>query len=223
MKKLRGTASWICLLITVGSLLFVLPLSAQQGLAQKITGKIVVQGTGFAVSGATVSVRGTSNLVMSGSDGTFSIMAAPGETLIISNVGYSTREVRVGLTTTIRVELTQTFSHLEDVVVVGYGRMKKTNLSSAVNTISNTDLNKTVNVTLDDALRGKAPNVYVSASSGAPGAGAAVIIRGVSTITGNYQPLYVIDGIQIRPSMATGGAYNSTQSLTNQLSGINMD
>ena len=223
MKKIRGTASWICLLLTASSLLFVLPLSAQQGLAQKITGKVVTQGTGFAISGATVSVRGTSNLVMSADDGTFSIMAAPGEVLVVSNVGYSSREVRVGVTTTIRVELTQNFNHLEDVVVVGYGRMKKTNLSSAVNTISNTDLNKTVNVTLDDALRGKAPNVYVSTSSGAPGAGAAVIIRGFSSITGNYQPLYVIDGIQIRPSMATGGAYNSTQTLTNQLAGINMD
>ena len=223
MKKLRGTASWICLLVATCSLLFYLPLSAQQGPAQKITGKIISQGTGAAIPGASVSVKGTRNLVSSADDGTFSIMAGPGEVLVFTNVGYTSREIRLGVATTLRVELAQNFNHLEDVVVVGYGRMKKTDLSSAVNTISNTDLNKTVNVTLDDALRGKAPNVYVSTSSGAPGAGAAVIIRGVSTITGNYQPLYVIDGIQIRPSMATGGAYNSNLSLSNQLAGINMD
>ena len=123
----------------------------------------------------------------------------------------------------LNIELAVDYGHLDDVVVVGYGRMKKTDLSSAVVTISNADLNKTVNVTLDDALQGKSPNVYVSTSSGAPGAGAAVIIRGVSTVTGNYQPLYVIDGVQIRPSMPTGGAYNSTPGLANELAGINPD
>ena len=84
-------------------------------------------------------------------------------------------------------------------------------------------LNKTVNVTLDEALQGKAANLYVSQTSGQPGAGASVIIRGVSTVTGNYQPLYVIDGVQIRPDVPTGGAYNIPQSYANELPGINPD
>ena len=90
-------------------------------------------------------------------------------------------------------------------------------------TISNTELTKTINVTLDEALQGKASNLYVSQTSGQPGAGASVIIRGVSTVTGNYQPLYVIDGVQIRPSLPTGGAYNQPASFANELAGINPD
>ena len=133
------------------------------------------------------------------------------------------KETTVGSSSSLKIMLTQDFSHLDDVVIVGYGRMKKSDLSSAVVTISSADLQKTVNVTLDEALQGKSPNVYVSTSSGAPGAGASVIIRGVSTVTGNSQPLYVIDGVQIRPNMSTGGAYNSNPGLANQLAGINPD
>ena len=102
-------------------------------------------------------------------------------------------------------------------------KTKKSDLSSAVGTISSKELSNTVNVTLDEALQGKAANVYVSQTSGQPGAGASVVIRGVSTVTGNYQPLYVIDGVQIRPDPPRGGAYNIPQSYSNALSGINPD
>ena len=203
--------------------LLTLSLSAQPPGAQKITGKIADKSNGAVVPGATVTVKGTKNSVQADVNGVFTIMAAPGETLIISNVGYAPKEVRVGSTTALSIELNQNFSHMDDVVVVGYGRMKKSDLSSAVGTISSADLDKTVNVTLDEALQGKAPNVYVAQTSGEPGAGASVIIRGVSTVTGNYQPLYVIDGVQIRPSLPTGGAYNSTPNLANELQGLNPD
>ena len=204
--------------------LLTLSLSAQPPGARQITGKIVDQSTNTAVAGANVSVKGTRNSVQTDVNGVFTIMAAPGETLLISNVGYSTKELRVGNSTTpMNITLSTNYGHMDDVVVVGYGRMKKSDLSAAVNTISSEDLNKTVNVTLDDALQGKSPNVYVTQTSGEPGAGASVIIRGISTVTGNYQPLYVIDGVQIRPSLATGGAYNSTPNLGNELQGLNPD
>ncbi len=203
--------------------LFTLSLSAQPPGARQITGKVIDKSTGAAIPGATIAVKGTKNSGQADVNGAFIIMAAPGETLIVSNVGYGSQEVRVGNSSSIVIGLNQNFSHMDDVVVVGYGRMKKSDLSSAVNTISSADLEKTVNVTLDDALQGKAPNVYVSQTSGEPGAGASVIIRGISTVTGNYQPLYVIDGVQIRPSLPTGGAYNSTPSLGNELQGINQD
>jgi TonB-dependent starch-binding outer membrane protein SusC len=203
--------------------LLTLSLSAQPPGARQITGKIIDKSTGAIIPGATISVKGTKNSGQADVNGAFTIMAAPGETLIISNVGYAPQEVRVGNASSIVISLNQNFSHMDDVVIVGYGRMKKSDLSSAVGTISAADLEKTVNVTLDDALQGKAPNVYVSQTSGEPGAGASVIIRGVSTVTGNYQPLYVIDGVQIRPSLPTGGAYNSTPQLSNELQGINPD
>jgi len=223
MKKLSGVLSPPCCTLLFLSLILFQSLSAQPGTAKRITGKIISQSNGAVVPGVSIMVKGTKNLASTNDQGEFVIMAAPGETLVISSVGFAQKEVKVGMSAVINVALTQDFNHLQDVVVVGYGRMKKTDLSSAVNTISNTDLNKTVNVTLDDALRGKSPNVYVSASSGAPGAGAAVIIRGISTVTGNYQPLYVVDGVQIRPTMATGGAYNSNPGLANEVAGINTD
>ena len=198
-------------------------LSAQPPGARKIAGKVFDQTSNNAVPGATITVKGTKNSVQADLNGEFVIMAAPSETLVISNVGYSSKEVKVGNSSTLSISLSTNYGRMDDVVVVGYGRMKKSDLSAAARTISNEDLNKTVNVTLDDALQGKAANVYVSQTSGEPGAGASVIIRGISTVTGNYQPLYVIDGVQIRPSLATGGAYNSTPNLSNELQGLNPD
>src|SRR5580658_5140544 len=203
--------------------LITLSLSAQPPGARKITGRVIDQANNSAIPGATITVKGTKNSVQADANGEFAIMAAPSETLIISNVGYSPKEVKVGNSMTLSISLSTNYGRMDDVVVVGYGRMKKSDMSAAVGTISNEDLNKTVNVTLDDALQGKAPNVYVSQTSGEPGAGASVIIRGISTVTGNYQPLYVIDGVQIRPSLATGGAYNSTPNLSNELQGLNPD
>lgn len=200
-----------------------LSLSAQPPGAQKITGKVADKTSGAVVPGATVTVKGTKNSVQADVNGVFTITAAPGETLVISNVGYAPKEVKVGSSTTVSVVLNTNYGSMDDVVVVGYGKMKKSDLSSAVGTISTAELEKTVNITLDEALQGKAPNVYVAQTSGEPGAGASVIIRGVSTVTGNYQPLYVIDGVQVRPSLPTGGAYNSTPTLGNELQGLNPD
>lgn len=219
MKRLQRQGLSAFLWFLLAGCLFILPASAQPVHAGKITGKISSKGA--PVSGATITVKGTKNTVITDENGVFSIMASPEEHLIISSIGYTTRDLKAGSGATLNIELSKNFNSLDDVVVVGYGKMKKSDLSSAVSTISNADLEKTVNVTLDDALQGKSPNVYVSTSSGAPGAGAAVIIRGVSTVTGNYQPLYVIDGVQIRPSMVTGGAYNSTPNQANELAGIN--
>ena len=196
---------------------------AAQPPAHRITGRISTQTNGASVPGASVTVKGTHNSVQADVDGNFSIMAAPNEVLVVTNVGYVKKEMKVGTSTTLNIQLTQDYNNLNDVVVVGYGRMRKSDMSAAVGTISSADLDKTVNVTLDEALQGKAPNVYVSQTSGEPGAGASVIIRGVSTVTGNYQPLYVIDGVQIRPSLPTGGAYNSTPNIANELQGLNPD
>ena len=112
------------------------------------------------------------------------IMAATGETLVIIAVGHTAKEVKVGSGTTVNVVLTEDYNNLNDVVVVGYGKMKKSDLSSAVSHQLLRGLQKTVNVTLDEALQGRAANVYVAANSGQPGAAASVIIRGVSTVTG---------------------------------------
>ena len=202
---------------------FATQVNAQQP-ARTIQGRVVSSVTGAPIVGATVTVRGTKNAVTTGDNGTYSIMSNAGETLVVTYVGYKSKTARVSVgQNNVNFGLSEDFSNLQDVVVVGYGTTKKSDLSSAVETISSKDLNQTVNTTLDDALQGKAANVYVSSPSGAPGAGSTVIIRGISTITGNYQPLYVIDGVQIRPSVTTGGQYNVASGEANELSGINPD
>lgn len=222
MRKNNSAGKWKVLLWGMVSIFFATQVAGQQA-ARPVQGTIS-GASGNPVAGATITVKGTKNSVTTESNGTFSILAKTGETLEISSVGYVAKEIKVsGGQSRINLRLSEDFSHLQDVVVVGYGTTKKSDLSSAVETISAKDLDKTVNVTLDDALQGKAPNVYVSSPSGAPGAGSTVIIRGISTITGNYQPLYVIDGVQIRPSVTTGGQYNVATGEANELSGINPD
>ncbi len=222
MRKNNSAGKWKGLLWGMVSIFFATQVAGQQA-ARPVEGTIS-GASGNPVAGATITVKGTKNSVTTESNGTFSILAKTGETLEISSVGYVAKEIKVsGGQSRINLRLSEDFSHLQDVVVVGYGTTKKSDLSSAVETISAKDLDKTVNVTLDDALQGKSPNVYVSSPSGAPGAGSTVIIRGISTITGNYQPLYVIDGVQIRPSITTGGQYNVATGEANEFSGINPD
>lgn len=187
-----------------------------------ITGRITGGTSNAPLAGASVTIKGSTNSIITDATGAFSLSAMAGDVLVVSFAGYTNKEVKVGAgSTSINVALVEDANNLQDVVVVGYGKMRKSDLSSAVTTISNTDLERTVNVTLDQALQGKAANVYVSQTNGQPGAGSSVIIRGVSTVTGNYQPLYVIDGVQIRPSTPAGGAYNQPASYTNPLAGIN--
>lgn len=206
----------------ISAFLFLTQSTAQKTASRPITGKIIASASQAPIAGVSINIKGTRNTVVAGSNGEFTINAQTGDVLVATYVGYAKKEIKVGAAVnSINISLVEDLDKLQDVVVVGYGKMKKSDLSSAVVSISSADLDRTVNVTLDDALQGKAPNVYVSTSSGAPGAGAAVIIRGVSTVSGNYQPLYVIDGVQIRPSMATGGIYNSSSSVANELQGIN--
>lgn len=223
MRKNNSVRNWKVLAWVMISMFCASQASAQQA-ARTIKGKIISAVTGEPVSGATITVRGTRNAVSSGENGNYSIMANTGETLVVSFVGFKQQQATVPEgQNSLNFQLSENFSNLQDVVVVGYGTTKKSDLSSAVGTISEKDLNQTVNTTLDDALQGKAPNLYVSSATGAPGAGSSVIIRGISTITGNYQPLYVIDGVQIRPAPTTGGQYNVAAGNSNALAGINPD
>src|SRR4051812_45478692 len=226
MKQARAAGKgWVVNLLTLAFiLLFSVSLSAQNTATKTVTGVVTSLRTDSTITDATVLVKGTSNAVTTGQGGEFKIQAHTGDVLVVSFIGYKTKEMKVGendKNLTIALSEDQSAA-LQDVVVVGYGRMKKSDLSSAVVTISNADIEKTVNTTLDQALQGKSPNVYVSQSSGAPGAGASVIIRGISTVTGNYQPLYVVDGVQIRPSLPRGGAYQTgSGGAGNELAGLN--
>ncbi|HVW59573.1 MAG TPA: SusC/RagA family TonB-linked outer membrane protein [Puia sp.] len=185
------------LLLCVLSLLS-LSLFAQQ----TITG--VVRGGGGPVQGATVMVKGTKTATQTDKDGHFSINASQAATLAISHVSFTTREVAVAGRTSIDVDLEPLNSNLGDVVVVGYGTTKKSDLISSVGSISGKELTTFKDPNAANSLQGEVPGVRVLSGSNGPGAQPNIYIRGVYTIQGTSQPLLIVDGVPIQ-----SGFFNS--------------
>jgi TonB-dependent SusC/RagA subfamily outer membrane receptor len=182
-----------------------------------VNGK-VTNDKGEPLFGATVTEKGTTNATTAKEDGSFSLtVASEKSVLVISYVGFDNQEIVVGSKNTIAVRLVQQAASLTDVVVVGYGKSSRVNLTSAQSTVSSKDIEKTVNTTIEQALQGRAAGVYVTQNSGQPGGGISVNIRGVSSL-GRTQPLYVIDGIQMQVSEDV--SFGSSSS-SNPLSGLN--
>ncbi len=197
---------------------FLLLMMTFAAYAQKkvVTGTITDAG-GSPLPGVSVIIKGTTTGLATDSDGKFSIEADTEDVLAISFIGYSSQEIKVGNQTKISVTLVEDVSTLEEVVVVGYGEMKRADLIGAQTSLNSKALEKTVNTTLEQAFQGRAAGVYVTQNSGQPGGGISVAIRGISSINGSTEPLYVIDGIQIQGQSVSFGA----QSSSNPLSGIN--
>jgi TonB-linked SusC/RagA family outer membrane protein len=180
---------------------------------RRITGTITDEKQAPLV-GATVTVKGTTTSETADVNGRFSInVPANATTLVVSYVGMTPQEVTIGASDNVAVTLASTSGALTDVVVVGYGRARRANLTTAQTTVSAKEIERTVNTTVEQALQGRAPGVYITQNSGQPGGGISVSIRGISSINNNTEPLYVIDGVQMRG----GGTTNSS----NPLSGLN--
>jgi len=217
MKQIHLSKTWRLLLWSiVSTFLLSANLFAQNSIPKRVTGR-VTGANDRPVEGATVMVKGTANATSTSTNGEFAINAQTGDVLVASSVGFQSKEARVGNSAIISFSLEETAGKMEDVVVIGYGRMKKTDLSSSQVTVTSADIQKTVNTTIDQALQGRAANVYVSSASGQPGAPPSVVIRGLSSLTGNTQPLYVIDGVQIKPGNP------GSNPTSNALSGLNPD
>ena len=182
-----------------------------------VTGKIT-NGNNEALPGATVMEKNTTNATTTKEDGSFSItVASERSVLVISYIGYDRQEITVGNRTTVSVRLVQQATSLTDVVVTGYGKASRVNLTSAQTTVTAKDIDRTVNTTLEQAIQGRAAGVYVTQNSGQPGGGISVNIRGISSL-GRTQPLYVIDGVQIQVSEDV--SFGSSSS-SNPLAGLN--
>jgi len=157
-----------------------------------ITGK-VTDDTG-GLPGVTVLLKGTSNGTSTDPTGNYSLNVADASgTLVVSFIGYQTQEVAINNRTTINIKLATDAKALEEVVVVGYGTQKKSDLTSAISQISAKEIEAEPIVQVGQALQGKVAGLQVSQNSGSPGSGLMVRIRGASTVN-NSQPLYVIDG-----------------------------
>jgi TonB-dependent starch-binding outer membrane protein SusC len=219
MKMKNSKCKWKEFLLAFLSFLLLAGHVVAQTAPLKISGKVVNKNNGEPVANATVTIKGTKTFVISDINGNFSIDAEKGATLLITSTGFEAGEVRIRTATALDIRLEEEYSNLDDVVVIGYGKMKKTDLSSAQVSVSAKDIERTVNTTVEQALQGRAANVYVTANSGQPGAAPSVMIRGFNSINYSNQPLYVVDGVQIKPETPMGGSGTSA----NILSSINPD
>lgn len=181
-------------------------VAAQQQLTVK--GIVTGQNDGEPLIGVSVVVKGSNMGTVTGPDGDYIIDARTGQTLEFRYIGFITKTVKI-TSSTMDVSMSEDFQNLDEVVVVGYGTMKRSDLTGSVSSVTDQDIKKTVSVSLDQALQGRAAGVAVTQNSGAPGGGISVSIRGTNSLNGN-EPLYVVDGIPI-----SGDIGDHTNALSN--------
>ena len=169
-------------------------MAVQQG--KKVTG-VVIDGTGEPVIGANVVVKGTTNGTITDFDGNYTIEGvSANDVLVISYIGYLSQEVPVGNQSMIKVTLKEDTQTLDEVVVVGYGTMKESDVTGSISTAKGDDLVKNQSFSALDNLRGKVSGVNIFSNSSQPGAYSnRVVIRGIATINSSSNPLYVVDGV----------------------------
>lgn len=193
-RKLIIHGHWLIQLTLL--LIINLQLVAQND-TRVITGT-VTDFEGNPLPGATVSVKGTTLGAVTNLDGEYSIRASDEDILRFSFVGYISEEVPVGDNTVVDVSISEDITQLDQVVVVGYGTQKKSDVTGSIVSVSQEDLAKMPVTSVSEALQGKASGVFISRSSGSPSSGAEVNIRGVGSING-MSPLWVVDGIKNAP------------------------
>ena len=165
------------------------------GDAGKTIKGVINDEQGETIIGASVIIKGEDTGTTSDMDGRFTLEAPEGAILVISYIGYHTQEVKVRKRSLLRVVLKEDNQLLDEVVVVGYGTVKKSDLTGAVSGVSNRQYNNQPVQRVENILQGRTPGVEVTATSGMPGASMKVRVRGTTSINKSSDPLYVIDGI----------------------------
>jgi len=189
--------------------------SASFAYAQEIsvTGKVKDATDGSSIPGATIVVKGTSTGTVTDVDGNYTIKVQPGAILVFSFMGYTTQEVKVAGQQLIDVSLLGSVTSLNEVVVIGYGQVKKGDATGAVTAINQKDFNQGAISSPQELIIGKIAGVQVTTLGGAPGGDAVIRIRGENSLNGSNDPLIVIDGVPI-DNDATSGA-RGTLSMIN--------
>ena len=172
----------------------------------RVTG-VVKDDTGYGVIGASVMEKGTQNGAVTDLDGKYEIRVKAGATLVFSSIGYATQEIAVGNRSVIDVLLELDTELLDEVVVVGYGTMKRSDLSGASVSMKEEDLRGSIITNLDQSLQGRAAGVTAVSTSGAPGSSSSIRVRGQATVNAGAEPLYVIDGVIVQGGGTSGGDF----------------
>lgn len=195
----------------------VFPLVAMaQGSAITVKGQVTDdQGP---IIGATVREKGTKAVAVTDIDGNYSIKVQPNATLTFTYLGYQNKEVNVGNRTQVDVIMVSDAQALSEVVVVGYGQMKRSDVTGSVVSVNSEQIEKAVPTSIDQVLQGRAAGVQIQANSGTPGANTSIRIRGISSLNSTNQPIFVIDGVVVEPQSTDT---NDPLSSNNPLASIN--
>ncbi len=177
-------------------ILFLVSCWTTYGQNKTINGKVLDESQ-QPLPGANVLVKGTSNGAQTDFDGNFSIVANSNAILVVSYLGFVSKEVSVNGQDQITITLKEDVSRLDEIVVVGYGTVKKSDLTGSVSSVKAEDINAVPVSSLDQALQGRASGVSVVQNSGVPGAPTTIRIRGINSVQGSNSPLVIIDGFPV--------------------------
>ncbi|MFA5327395.1 MAG: TonB-dependent receptor [Prolixibacteraceae bacterium] len=178
-----------------------------------LKGKVTDSSSGEALPGVSIVVKGTTNGTITNIDGMFTLGVNKGDIVQFSFVGYKLQEVTIENQKELQIALAEDNAELEEVVVIGYGQVKKSDATGAVSTVSSKDFNKGGITSPQDLLVGKSAGTVITSSGGAPGSGSTIRIRGGSSMSASNDPLIIIDGFPVSNSGISG--------LANPLSTIN--
>lgn len=170
-------------------------VSTPQQNTRQITGT-VIDATGMPIIGANVMVKGTTNGTITDIDGKFTLEVAKDAILQVSYIGYMNQEILVGNKSVLSISLQEDTQKLDEVVVIGYGTMKKSDITGAISSVSEEKIARQAVANVSTALQGLATGVSVTSSSGSPGSAATIRIRGVGTVN-DAEPLFVVDGMPV--------------------------
>lgn len=191
-----------------------LPLMAQEN-EITVTGKVTDQ-TGLPVIGASIIESGTQNGAITDLDGNYTLEVEDGATLTVSSIGFKDSQITVTSGQTVyNVTLAEDRELLDEVVVVGYGTMKRSDLSGASVSVNEKALKGSIISSLDQSLQGRAAGVTAVTTSGAPGSSSSIRVRGQATINANAEPLYVIDGVIVQGGGNSGADFGLGDALGN--------
>lgn len=177
---------------------------------KKVTG-VVKDERGEPVVGANIVEKGTTNGIITDMDGNFSLSVSASSILQVSYIGYLTQEIPVGNKNSFAIKLAEDSQGLDEVIVIGYGSVKKSDLTGSVSSVKTAELQQTPMTSIDQGLVGRASGVQVIQTSGMPGAVASIRVRGSSSLQGGNEPLYVIDGFPVYSGSGFGNTGGKTQ------------